>query len=150
MTELVEVLEDTISNCVPAEDERPSFRLRVAGAIALAVVLAVSFVFPPSGLGISVCAFKNAFGIPCPGCGLSRSFAALSHGQVWMAFSVHPLGPIIYAAFAFYMVKWIIEVVLRRRLLARTEDRLRIPVLWGLLLSMLCVWAIRLAAGTAV
>ena len=126
---------------------KDDFRLKAIGVLALAMVFAASFVFPPHGLGMSVCAFRNATGIPCPGCGMTRSFAALSHGQPGLAFEKHWVGPFMYALFAFYMVKWAIEVLLRRRILARLEDRLRMPVLWSILAAMLVTWVIRLTMG---
>jgi hypothetical protein len=136
----------------PATRERPgerfSVRLRIAGAVVLVFVFVLSFVFPPSGLSISFCVFRKAFGVPCPGCGLTRSFAALSHGQTGAAFHMHPLGPFIYAGLAFYMVKWAAEALLHRRLLAAAEDKLRLPVLWGLLVVITAVWIYRLVAGT--
>jgi hypothetical protein len=123
------------------------FTMRALGTAGLAVVFAVSFLMPPSGLGVSTCAFRNTIGIPCPGCGLTRSFAAISHGQPGNAFRAHPLGIAVYAGMAIYMVKWAVEALLRRRLLARLEDRAVTPVLWALVFSMVSVWLFRLAAG---
>jgi hypothetical protein len=128
---------------------RYQFGLRAIGALGLGIVFVVSFMLKPSGAGLSTCAFRNAFGIPCPGCGLTRSFAAISHGFFGAAFRMHPLGPAIYAGFALYMVKWAAEAVLHRRLFARIENRLRIPVLWSLLAAMIAVWAWRLATGSS-
>jgi hypothetical protein len=125
------------------------FRLRAAGALVLGAVFALSFILPASGTALSVCAFRNAFGIPCPGCGLTRSFAAFSHGWLAEAFEMHPLGPVMYMAFAFYMVKWSVEAVLQRRLLVQIENRARLPALWGFLAAMLGIWVLRLATGTA-
>lgn len=122
--------------------------MRILGAAGLAVVFAASFILPPSGLGVSTCAFRNTFGISCPGCGLTRSFAAISHGQPADALRAHPLGAVIYAGMAVYMAKWVAEALLRRRLLARLEDRARLPVLWGLVLAMIGVWLCRLATGS--
>ena len=39
-----------------------------------------------------------AFGIPCPGCGLSRATFALLRGDVHAAIAVHPLVPIALPA----------------------------------------------------
>ena len=128
-------------------NDRCSYGLRAMGAAALVAVFVLSFVFPPAGLGKSTCAFRNAVGVPCPGCGLTRSFSALSHGRPGLAFRMHPLGPFIYAGFAFYMVKWAMEAALRKRLLSRAEDRLRVPVLWGLVIAMACAWLCRLLTG---
>ena len=132
-----------------AGDDRCSYGLRAIGAAALVAVFVLSFAFPPAGLGRSTCAFRNALGIPCPGCGLTRSFAALSHGLPGLAFRMHPLGPFIYAGFVFYMVKWALEAAFRRRLLPRAEDRLRVPVLWGLVIAMTCTWLCRLITATS-
>ncbi|MBN1336410.1 MAG: DUF2752 domain-containing protein [Deltaproteobacteria bacterium] len=44
----------------------------------------------------SFCLFYNLTGLHCPGCGLTRSFVFMGHGQVLDAFRIHPLGPILY------------------------------------------------------
>ena len=44
-----------------------------------------------------ICAFRNLFGIECLGCGVSRSWSFLAHGQVEKAFSVNMLGPFVFA-----------------------------------------------------
>ncbi|MHC4779201.1 MAG: DUF2752 domain-containing protein [Planctomycetota bacterium] len=49
---------------------------------------------------IPCCLFKEATGLPCPLCGLTRSFVSLSHGNVRQAFRYHPLGPLVYLAFS--------------------------------------------------
>lgn len=51
----------------------------------------------------SICIFKVYAGLPCPGCGMTRSFIALSQGHMHQAFYWHPLwplviiGPLVYA-----------------------------------------------------
>ena len=45
--------------------------------------------------GISLpqtCIFKNLTGLPCPGCGLSRSVVAAAHGDIGMSLKHHRLG----------------------------------------------------------
>jgi hypothetical protein len=39
-----------------------------------------------------VCQSKILFGLDCPGCGLTRSFVHLAHGNVPASLAVHPLG----------------------------------------------------------
>lgn len=54
-----------------------------------------------SWLGFDVpvlCAWRALTGWECPGCGLTRSFVLLVHGDVSGAFQVHALGPALYAA----------------------------------------------------
>lgn len=61
-----------------------------------ALVLAVSPLIPPDGLGFDLCLFKNLTGLPCPGCGLTRSFACLAHLELTKAFRYHPFGPLFF------------------------------------------------------
>ena len=44
----------------------------------------------------SVCLFYYLTGLPCPGCGLTRSFVLLGHGHIWESLHWHPLGPAIF------------------------------------------------------
>ncbi len=44
----------------------------------------------------SVCLFYHLTGLPCPGCGLTRSFVCLGHGHLRESLHWHPLGIAIY------------------------------------------------------
>lgn len=44
----------------------------------------------------SFCLFYHLTGLPCPGCGLTRSFVCLSHGHLGESLHWHPLGPAIF------------------------------------------------------
>lgn len=37
------------------------------------------------------CIFRNTIGIPCPGCGMTRSYIHLLHGDIAGAWEMHPL-----------------------------------------------------------
>ncbi len=39
----------------------------------------------------STCIIRNTTGIPCPGCGMTRSYIHLLHGDVGGAYRMHPL-----------------------------------------------------------
>lgn len=78
----------------------PRGPLLVAGACAL--VLLLSFLLPPGGVptwlpGLDTCGFHAATGLPCPGCGLTRAFIALAHGQLREAWRLHPFAFPLYA-----------------------------------------------------
>ncbi|RYG75437.1 DUF2752 domain-containing protein [bacterium] len=80
------------------------FRPRFSPFIALCaavVVLSLALPLPSSGaiLGLpSPCGLMNLTGIPCPGCGLTRSFVCCGHGHLAEAFVWHPLGPPLFVA----------------------------------------------------
>lgn len=40
------------------------------------------------------CGMKTLFGIPCPGCGMTRSVVFTLHGQLASALAVNPVGPV--------------------------------------------------------
>ncbi len=69
----------------------------VAGFAAVGVATAVS----PATLsdGPVLCPFRHVTGLPCPGCGLTRSWVALGHGDVSSAFGFNAFGP-VFAAIA--------------------------------------------------
>jgi hypothetical protein len=79
-----------------------------AGTICLLLsgVFAASILLPlPASNGRiahlpSVCLFYNLTGLPCPGCGLTRSFVCLGHGHWREALHWHPLGPLLFLVFA--------------------------------------------------
>lgn len=79
-------------------DERPAFDLLASPlAIRIApVLLLLSFVMPCQGLPFSICFFYNVTGLPCPACGLGRSFANLAHLRWHAAVRYHPFGPAIF------------------------------------------------------
>ncbi len=44
-----------------------------------------------------LCLYSNLFGVECFGCGLTRSFTYMGHGDIHGAFALHALGPFLYA-----------------------------------------------------
>ena len=75
---------------------------RPAGAGALfallTVVLAVSVLVPPTReTPISLCLVHLLFGIPGPGCGMTRAFLFLGHGDLHAALELNPASPLAFA-----------------------------------------------------
>lgn len=90
---------------------------RVAVSIG---VLATALVASPLLLGLrpalgSFCLFQYFFGIPCPGCGITRSLVFLSHLQLGEAFAVNPAG---YAVALAIVVPFVLVVIRARQPLA--------------------------------
>lgn len=47
-------------------------------------------------LGLPPCTFEAMTHVPCPGCGLTTSFANMAHGHVLRAFGAHLMGPLLF------------------------------------------------------
>ena len=78
-----------------------------AAFLLLSGIFTASILLPvPRGQGGQIghlpplCLFYHLTGLPCPGCGLTRSFVCLGHGQFLEALHWHPLGPAIFLLFA--------------------------------------------------
>ena len=57
---------------------------------ALVALLALPFAAGPI-FELPMCPTASLFGVPCPGCGLTRATVALLHGDVVGAWRLHPL-----------------------------------------------------------
>jgi hypothetical protein len=88
-----------------------------------------------------VCPFRRLTGLPCPTCGLTRSWVALLHGRLGESVSLHPFGPLTAAAAALFAS----GVDKRSPTLAA---RLRSgPMLGAAAAAWLAVWLVRLRTG---
>jgi hypothetical protein len=74
-----------------------------AGAIGLAAgsaaALAIACVASPASIenGPAICPFRLATGLPCPGCGLTRSWVYIAHGDFGEAVRANPFGYVTMA-----------------------------------------------------
>lgn len=83
---------------------------------AAVVALAGSVVLTPAGItqGPVVCPFRALTGLPCSGCGLTRSFVSMGHADPLTAFDYHAFGPLLFLA-ALTMIALRIATVARGR-----------------------------------
>ena len=62
----------------------------------------LSLVIPPfHEARFTLCLFKNIFGISCPGCGMTRAFLFLGHGNVREAITLNPISPLAFSIVVF-------------------------------------------------
>lgn len=114
---------------------------------ALTAVLALSVAWHPlDDGGVVLCAFRGVTGLPCPGCGLTRSFCAMGKGELARAFEFHALGPALFAAACAYWARAVAAVAGSHAVVRRFDSlvaRARLPLV---ALVLLCaVWAANIA-----
>ncbi|MBL7141090.1 MAG: DUF2752 domain-containing protein, partial [Planctomycetes bacterium] len=91
----------------------------------------------------SICMLRRVTGMPCPTCGVTRSFRALGQGALVAAVRFHPLGPVYFALLMVVMVRSAGIAVRGRRWLDGTARVMAwsLPVL---VLATLAVYAVRM------
>lgn len=96
-----------------------------------------------------VCPVRYWTGVPCPTCGMTRSFTALVQGDWQQAIAYHLFGPILFLAFLILALHCCLELGMGRRLKLFYESWLRKPstqiaggcLLSGYYLLRLGLWA---------
>jgi hypothetical protein len=90
-------------------------RPAVIGAWAILLIVALH---PPHGLGIPICWLESTVGIPCPGCGLTRSMSCAIRGMFHASWTYHPFGLFFLLAFVGTAIVGLLPAASRRRLQA--------------------------------
>src|SRR5688500_16142062 len=98
--------------------------LAAAGASGMATAAAAVWYFDPTRAGFfPVCPLYSLTGFACPGCGLTRGFHALFHGDILTALDYNALLPLFALLIGFAFVSLTFFAVRRRR----TRLSLRYP-----------------------
>ena len=106
----------------------------IAGAAAVALLDPVKAGFFP------VCPLLKLTGFACPGCGLTRAFHALAHGDVIGALDLNALTPVFGALALFFLVSLVLTAVRGRGLKMET---LRPGLMWAMLIAMVVFGVVR-------
>jgi len=116
-----------------------------AGAVGLLSALALRNISLPQGPEATVCFVRRFTGFSCPGCGMTRAFAALARGAWREAWGLHPLS---FAVLAELLTGWVLWGVWLARGRAPLSRRAVNAVLAANAVALLAVWAARWALGT--
>lgn len=114
------------------------------------VALGVAFAMSPDHIedGPVICPFRRLTGLPCPGCGLTRSWVYGAHGWWKESFAAHPFGLLLVLA-----VVALTAAVVVARVRARPAPDLDRIVRHPVVLVVLAAWLVfaggRLAVSLA-
>jgi hypothetical protein len=90
------------------------------------------------------CTFKAYVGADCPGCGLTRCFVSMAHGQVSRAWHYNPVGILFFAIVATQLPYRAMQIWRMRR--GRTEVRLGwwgYSLMLGIAIALIVQWVLR-------
>ena|SRR5215210_2003730 len=115
--------------------------LAAAGVLAAGGASVFVWYFNPSTQGFfPVCPLFKLTGIACPGCGLTRGFHALFHGDILTALDFNAMLP-VYAVFFGYLFLAMFLIAVRGR--GISFNFLRPSVIWGFLIVSLVFAVLR-------
>ena len=115
--------------------------LASAGAAGMSAGAALVWYFDPTKAGFfPVCPLYSLTGLACPGCGLTRGFHALFHGNLVTALDYNALIPVFVLAFLF-LVLTLISIAVRGKGLVRISASP--PFLIGTLVLLLVFGVLR-------
>jgi len=72
---------------------------------------------------VPLCLFKQLTGLPCPGCGMTRSLIHLAHGDVCVALALNPVGLLLFPALAALALAALVPLRLREPAARWIESR---------------------------
>lgn len=83
--------------------------LAAAGALAVSAGTAVVWYYNPSNVNfLPVCPMLSLTGFACPGCGLTRGFHALFHGDIAAALEYNALIPLFALGLGFFFISMLL------------------------------------------
>lgn len=90
--------------------------LRLVGLSVVTSPILGAYFFGHSGYSSPFsCPILHFTGIPCPGCGMTRSFLAIARGDLPTAFEYHLFGPLFFSAIVLGMGYLSLEILTRQR-----------------------------------
>jgi hypothetical protein len=117
--------------------------------VCLSVMFILTMVVrPPDEPAFILCPFRAVTGLLCPGCGMTRAFCALGHGEFRRALHFNALSPLLYLSL---IVVWIGAAASAfnfpkvRTTVMRFRPNATISV--GILALVLVWWIARLVGG---
>lgn len=137
---------------MPTASPSPDLRQRAAAVSSTEVTAAIGVggiviaaLLPAGGIedGPVLCPFRALTGLPCPGCGLTRSWVYLMHGDIGSSLASNWFGPVLIVAIVILAV-----VSVRSRFSGKRPadlDKLvKSPVVLGLFALFVAYGAVRL------
>lgn len=117
-------------------------------ALTLSVMFLISACWRPSDDGLALCPFRILTGYPCPGCGMTRAFCHLGHGEPQAAFTMNALSPVLYLG-ALLILLHAVAKLLKLERMRRALEILRLSTngAWLMLVVFLAWWVVRLRYG---
>jgi hypothetical protein len=125
---------------VPAKDRVQSWI--VFGILSAFFVAA--FIWQPSDNGIILCYFRALTGLPCPGCGLTRSLCAIAKGGMLRSFQYHIFGPLVFLIAVGFWGRAIAELIYHKTVTILISERIKRRLIPLFIIFLCLFWCFRI------
>lgn len=103
-----------------------------------------AYIIKPALTKLPLCSVKLFTGIDCPGCGLTRSIAFLTHGQIRKSIDYHPLGIIIALWIVYMLIRTVITSIVGKPMRPLVSQRVRDMLLIIFVVALFGQWLVKL------
>lgn len=136
-------------------DPKPNQRYHATFLLVSFGVLSLSFILSTEGerqvvlplVNVplpSLCTAQRLLGIDCPGCGLTRCFISLAHGDVPRAWHFNPAGFLLFGLVAAQIPYRCLQLWRIRRGAQELRPRYINLLLWIVVAALLTQWIVRM------
>jgi hypothetical protein len=98
----------------------------------------------PAITNLPLCAVKSFVGIDCPGCGLTRSIAFLTHGEIRKSIDLHPMGIVVALILIYLFARTLTVFIIGKEIRPFTSQKARDTLLMIFLAALLGQWLVKL------
>lgn len=98
----------------------------------------------PKLMDLPLCAVRSFLHLDCPGCGLTRSIALLTHGQFRHSIDLNPMGVVIAVFFVHVFFKGAAGLVAGRKLKPLLQQKARDLILLVFVFALIAQWLFKL------
>lgn len=113
--------------------------------VALVIFYNIGWIHPTEWL--PPCLFHFVTKLPCPGCGGTRAFTAVLHGDLIHSFLYHPVVPYCFLLYVIFMVTQTMERVFRKKTNLRFHGlSFRLEYVYVAVILILVQWIIKVIA----
>ncbi|MCX7920136.1 MAG: DUF2752 domain-containing protein [bacterium] len=110
----------------------------------LTVVMVVAYFWHPNDQGIVLCYFRYLTGLPCAGCGLTRSLSAFAKGQFLTSFQYHPFGPLVFLIGIGLWLRAIVELFNQKTVTIVLSEKTKRRLIPLFIIFIISFWAYRI------
>lgn len=116
--------------------------------IIFGIMIIIPYVYTTDKIPLPECAFKSITAHSCPTCGISRSYFAMAHGEIFESLNYNFMGTLLYMASIAVIFMQIVYLIRGKEIRIKFETRVIKVIIFVTLCSWITFWIVRLFTET--